>query len=442
MDPLLALSAPRCNPSVTWGCQTVLVLLALSVSSNRAARGDDVNDLLAKKVAAIVRQLDADERADRDKAEQDLLKLGATALPHLPALESRMLSAEQRRRLAKVLPVLWEEKLKFEVAGSLVTLPKEPIALSDALARVSKQTGIRVVDLRDKFNQEVTDPMVTVGGGPTPFWQTLDRVVAAAGLSYYAHTEDRSVGIVGRPGALLPVSYAGAFRIEAKKLVLQSDFDKTRECLLQMELMVEPRLRPISVEIDTDRLKADDDRGHPIPFAGPKSIPIEISGSAYLSSLTLRMQAPPRDATQIAQLIGEVGVWLPAQVESFEFPMTIGGKPIQKDGAGVKVELRTVRDEDGVWSVPVVIERTGKNDKVDSHVQVRMENEIYLQKTDGTRFNQNGGLSSIDEPGKTGVELLFTDVPGKIQDYHLLVRVPSGVTRLPVKFAFKNLALP
>ena len=48
-----------------------------------------------------MRQLDADSRQERDQAEQAIVKLGLDALPHLPAPESKALSAEQREILER-----------------------------------------------------------------------------------------------------------------------------------------------------------------------------------------------------------------------------------------------------------------------------------------------------------------------------------------------------
>ena len=149
-----------------------------------------------------------------------------------------------------------------------------------------------------------------------------------------------------------------------------------------------------------------------------------------------------------------------ARSSDFEFPLlparyhiaanSIEGICLLLDGSSPEswkkiAPFRAFEDDDGIWAVPVYIERSedGSTDDVESHLRSAFEAEAFLRKKDGTRFDQNGGTSTLEaQPGNFGIEYLFVDAPDTLDDYELVVRIPAGLTRLPIEFSFRNLALP
>src|SRR5262245_3486485 len=86
-------------------CIPSLVLLsALSAASCPCNSRDD--EAVKAKVAQLVKDLDASKAAARQSAQEQLIQLGAEALPHLPALDGEGLSAEQKRRLGEIRAAL------------------------------------------------------------------------------------------------------------------------------------------------------------------------------------------------------------------------------------------------------------------------------------------------------------------------------------------------
>ena len=404
-------------------------------------------DPMIERVTQLVRQLDAESPEERDAAGEQLLEIGPPALPHLPSLDSRELSAEQRRRLRTLLPTLWKVKLFDEVTGSKVRLPDRPILFSAALESLRQQTGNRITDLRGQLNQGAIDGEVLMDGAETTFWQALDRLARQAEVAYYPYTEDRSVGLGGAPMGQQPVAYAGAFRFSIQRIVLQTDYSGPEArslCRIPMQVAFEPRLRPLLIEVVADRLGATDDRDRELTFDGPESLSMKVDASSNSFEMILRLKAPPRDANEIAVLNGGLTVMLPARTDEFVFPLP-NQKRTSKRSAGLNVTLASVEDDDGIWAVPVYIERSedGSTDDVESHLRSAVEAEAFLRKKDGTRFDQNGGTATLEaQPGKFGIEYLFVDAPGTLDDYELVVRIPVGLTRLPIEFSFRNLALP
>src|SRR5262245_19887000 len=126
----------------------VLVSAALFVPLHAA---DDPK--AAEKVRGLVAKLGAENEADRNAAEAELLKLGVAALPHLPPSEDKNLTAEQKKRLTGILPKIWQQRVEQDVAGSFVELPKGAMPLLDALREIERQTGNVVKDQREDFNE-------------------------------------------------------------------------------------------------------------------------------------------------------------------------------------------------------------------------------------------------------------------------------------------------
>src|SRR5262245_23735172 len=114
----------------------------------------------AQKVKSLVVKLGAEKEDDRKAAEEERVKVGVEALPELPASQDKNLTAEQKTRLTRILPRIWQARVEQDVAGSFVEIPKGAMSLSDALREIERQTGNVVKDQREDFNEEPTNPTI------------------------------------------------------------------------------------------------------------------------------------------------------------------------------------------------------------------------------------------------------------------------------------------
>lgn len=414
---------------------TIAVLLLVPISLQ--AEPDDA------QVARLVAQLDADERSTREAAEKELLKLGPAVLDKLPPFDDPNLSAEQRQRLRRLVPALWDARLAQDVAGSKVELSKANLPLVQAMEEISKQSGNPIADMRAELDQPITNPEVHLDEAPTLFWKAADEILQQSGTSFYFHAQDRKLGILGRPQRRGPVAYAGALRIEATRLVLErflADTEQPSSCVIQLEGLVEPRLEPLLFEIDTTKLTARDDKGNQLAFLGPEAFPVMIDLSSFQFPLQLRLDVPPREATAIAEIAGELTVCLPAHVETVRFDASKEGEVTTPS---LRVKLGAVTDEEGIWTYPVEVEYLISKVVVDSYLEASLKIEIHLEDKKSNRVEQNGGMNvQSSDDGNYRAEFLFVDIPGKPADYHAVLEIPSGITRVPISFSLKDLPLP
>src|SRR6476660_2257277 len=139
---------------------TLVLLCGLTWSQTSEAASTD--EALAGKVKALVgRQgLGHEELAKREAAEKELIALGPSVLPLLPAVTART-PAEDKVRLKRVRDVLEKAELAKVLQPSLVTLKGE-MPVSQAIAKIMEQTGNKLMDYRERFNQDGADPKITV----------------------------------------------------------------------------------------------------------------------------------------------------------------------------------------------------------------------------------------------------------------------------------------
>lgn len=413
-----------------------LVLFVLFVQAVDPPKIED------SEVQRLVTALDAEARIDREQAEKELLSLGPEVLKWLPPLDDPNLSAEQRQRLRRLVPSLWEAKLKGDVAGSEVEL-SQPLPFGDAIEKLGQQSGNDLADMRPELGHEVTNPQVQLGAGKQRFWRALDEILEQSGTSLYFHSQDRKLGILGRPVRWGPIAYAGALRLEATRIVLERYLSETGEpasCILQIEGAIEPRLRPLLLEIDTTQCTARDDRGESLGFLGPERFPIMIDPDSFQFPLSIRMDVPSREAKAIAEISGEIIVSLPTSLETIELPALAAS---ERTTPALRVRIGTVADDEGIWTVPIEVSQLLSAPASESYLDAGMQNELYLLDKEGDRVEANGGMNVIpSDDGVWRAEYLFVDLPGSPEDYRVVLKAPAGISKVPVPFQLKDIPLP
>jgi hypothetical protein len=128
--------------------------------------------------------------AKREVAEKALIEIGPDVLPLLPAVTPRT-PAEDKIRLQRVRSALVNAAIAAATKPSIVTLAGE-MPFSEAIAKIAEQTGNKLVDYRERFNQGGADPKIKVSLEKEPFWKALDTVLDAAGLTIYNYDEEQA----------------------------------------------------------------------------------------------------------------------------------------------------------------------------------------------------------------------------------------------------------
>src|SRR5207253_9287226 len=108
-----------------------------------------------------------------------------------------------------------------------ITLRGNNLSLSDALAQIERQTGMRVRDRRGAKD----DPTFNLELSNVTFWQAVDQIAAQANARLSLFEADGQLALLKGPPSRAPVCYSGLFRLSLRRLVAVRDLDTAKNTL-------------------------------------------------------------------------------------------------------------------------------------------------------------------------------------------------------------------
>jgi hypothetical protein len=420
----------------------MLIVCFLAVDPPPSA-GDDMK----QEVRRLVRQLDADELARRDAAEEALIAKGPAALDLLPEISDRA-SAEVRERLVRIRNKLQRAAVELSAKSSLITLDSDSIPLSKALAALSEQSGNKIADYRGRFAQAAGDPKIKVRFDKTPFWQALDQVLDQANLTVYPYADEPGLNIVERGlGQTLRArnaAYAGPFRFEPVRLEAVQDLRDPKGSILRLTVEVawEPRLKPISLMQRMVDVVAIDDENKSLKVESEEAeIEVSAEGPRSAAELTLPFALPQRQSKAIARVKGKIKAMIPGRVEEFRFDDLLKAKNVEKRLAGVTVILEQVRKNNDAWEVFVRARFDDAGDALASHRGWIFRNEAYMEGPDGKPIAYDTMETTLQTKNEVGVSYIFVlDKPPA--DMKFIYKTPGAIIGAAVEYELRDLELP
>jgi len=401
------------------------------------------DDELALSVRGLVRQLGAAQLAQREAAERQLIELGPRVLDLLPQAGPRT-SPETRLRLGRIRQRLEHVAAESTARASLVTLRGVGLPLSEVLAAFERQTGNRIVDYRRRFGHEVTDPKLDVDFDRTPFWQALDDVLDRAALTVYPFGPERTIAVVGRDETQLPRKargvYTGPFRIEPVQVAAVRDLrhPENRSLMLTLEVVCEPRIKPIGVKQKIADLSAKDENGNPMAF-DDSWVALEVDPTR--GALRVPMKLPPRSVKKIAGLQGRLTAMIPGRVETFRFDELIDAVNVEKRIGGATVTLVRVRRNNAVWEVGVRVRLDEPGSALESHRGWIYDNEAYLEGPDGKPIPFDSQDVTRQAENQFGINYIFA-LDGPPEKHTFVYKTPGAIVSAGFDYEIKDVELP
>lgn len=387
-------------------------------------------------VGELVARLDAPQRAVRDQAEADLIRLGTQILPILNKFVPT--SAEARLRWDRVRRHLVTQQIERESQGSLVTLTVTDVPVEKALQVISEQTGNRV-----HATGSLAQRTISCSYQNRPFWTVVEdlaqqvkgEVVPDAVGSLELVDEEKGRQRLG-------VTYSGPFRLalyaisplaknELKAGTAKPFSQIPARTVLAVELAWEPRLRPALVWWGPTHWQCE---GTTVPngsTASRREIP--VVGPRCAVQVVMPAESPCPSAAR-RRLSGTVEPILPLGTYPFDFTKTdFDQGTAQRQLGEVKVQLRG-------WQ------------KRDSHLQVALRAE-FLQPQDA--FGSHRGwfyhwraelrTGTTSQPpdqveafwlGDNGVELIYHFHQAQENVDRVTWLVPVAIAKAPFDFEF------
>jgi hypothetical protein len=320
----------------------------------------------------LIDDLGSEDWRTREKAGRELAKLGDKALPHLRKALLSTDSPEVQRRLSVLVRKMDRERL---VEPKRVTLSAKDKTAKEIFEAIGKQTGYKI----------------EFGGGPdgkhsfefenTPFWQAIDAVAGAAGLTVYAEYEDDTVRVYNNESANPYVAYSGPFRllatnIQSNRNVQLSGISRrggnshVNEYLnLSMQIQSEPK-NPMLGVTQPELTEAKDEYGGSL--LPPRDRNAYSSGymngnfRGHNTYMSVNLTRGDRAATTIKKLKGRVGVVLLAgTVPDIVVTDALKAKKKSIVGRTVSLEFDGVEEDanqKGVYKVSFTAKRQGPTD--------------------------------------------------------------------------------
>jgi hypothetical protein len=332
----------------------------------------------------------------------------------------------------------------------LITL-KADATLDKVLDDLQTQADVAV----DKSKADVTRP-VKIDLDKVPFWEALEKIAKAADHRIAFGEQGRTIYIVGGEGVTyreLPLSIDGVFRTSARQVVAVRDLDNDQAyCEIELALHWEPHFSAFLVEAPNKSITATDNTGKQLEIADQTRGRLMTAGGGR--RLTARLADVPRSARTITKLEGSLRVVGAERMLRFEFPKLVAGKEESKteDQVTVKIEPGDdVKAGSDLWTFRISMDYPEGGPQLESFESAAWmaDNDAFLLSADNKRrLDMNGGSEVVTQTERRAV-VKYRWVPqgdekdlGKPSDWRLVVRTPSRLVEVPVKFKLENIPLP
>jgi len=330
-----------------------------------------------------------------------------------------------------------------------VTIQAGRIRLQQALAELTRQTGIRVE------NRRGTDPELRLDLKGSPFWRALDTIAATADARVYLSPRDGRISLVKRPGGMTPpTSYSGPFRLALKRLLVSRDFDSdSRHTTATLEVCWEPTLQPFLLETRPQNLVVKDEAGKVVPWLGQGSSLAPVDGRIALQ-FDVALPAFPRSAQRIGLVEGEFSATGPSKMLRFNFDTLDaldkappGGAVRLKTQEGIRCGITRLTLADDRWTIQVTLDAPS-GVKLESFQSWVVNNEMVLvdPKDEARRFPSSDYVLESASERRAVISYNFRDkdgqTRGKPEDWKLHYTTPASVVVMPIPFQFKDVPLP
>ena len=402
---------------------------------------------LQQQVEKLVQQLDSADRPSRVAAEKKLVDLGVDVLPLLPAIDPAT-SAEVKNRLTRVRKILQDREAEASALGTTITL-KDSTNIGKFIAAAKKQTGNDLIDIRGRFDEDVTQIDFDVDFQNTPFLQALDEVLDRSGMTVNLFGgEIRKLSLDARPEGQMERSgqavYSGPFRIEPTEIFAQRDLRNSQIQSLRMriEMLWEPKLLPIIIRQPYSNITAVGEGGTAIAVAsaeGSSQVPVQSTVSGV--DMVIPFELPDRSIKKISSLRGTLYAMVPGKEATFEFSKLKGARNVSQKKAGLTVTLDRVTLRNELLQVRVRLRLDQASESLQSHLDWASNNVIYLKDNEGKRYENPNFEQYLEREQEIGFMYIFP-IETPIEKLSLIYKTPAAIVEAPIQYELKNIPLP
>jgi len=440
-------------------CSIAAALLIVFSLSDTPAYGQSEEVAQMERVQTLIDQLNSSSIEDRDSAQEELIALDPDALDFIdvPADDA---TTDFIERLIAVRKSLEAKAVQKATMPTLVSL-KGDFSVADALKKIRDQTKNSIA-IREGVQPAVGEGQVTLDLDSVPFWEAVHEVMEQSKLEVdiYGGNEGQIVlvprkvtppvgddppanpKIVAKPSP--PRATSGVLavevnRVDASRLLNAPNLDHTT---LNMLIRWEPRVQPISIQLNQAELKIVDDQDNTIPTL--RQTPIASAVQTEIPELSFPVNIPliSRKVNRIKSVAGALDVVLPGRTETFRF-RDLGdlenGAAQTKSGATVTFEGIQTNEE--LFGVTIALSFDNESNELDSHQGWTFENDAYLvdRNNSEVRHESVAYETVAQNKQRVAVEYYFEVDPTK---FDLVYQTPAAIVSVSFDFELKDIPLP
>jgi hypothetical protein len=442
----------------------------------RAARAADAPEKPAASkddpaVEKLVRQLGDDDWKVREKAQQDLGRFGAGAVPRLQAQLKEAKDPDLRARLEGAIKQIEENDA---TGPTFVTLHLKDATAAEAFDELARQAGAKLATQPPGLLQRDDLPRVTLDAERQPFWMVMRQLCGTCKVRP-ERSGEKKLALAADDGswAKRPFVTSGPFLVTANELyvtrgirfgaeppaaeakpekvalprdALAPGDDVKDHAQLQVEAWFEPKLHGMSWSVG-NVVEAVDDAGRSmlLPRGAEPRRRATYGGSRYYGEWesVVWLAVPPNDRphAKLAKLKFLSSFSEQTGVERIEVPNVLTAKDVEHVVGAARLVVKGVtrlgndQYELAVGSYPVGDAQAWRG------VQAgQFRRGPRLLSDDGRELSQAGGSSSMSDREYTS-QLRFMADRGK-EPAKLVWDVPTGVQQYAVPVEFQDLAIP
>ena len=425
-----------------WALFATLVLAAAPLLADDAE--------LATQVDELVAQLDADTISERDLAERNLLALVGIEgvgpekfLAVLPKPNDNMPPAV-RERLMAIRKQVETRLAATAVEPEKITLEAISWPLADVLAKLEELSGNKIITEQDP---DTLPPEIILSVEDEPFWSVLDQVTDQAQLTLADYAGEDAVSLVSRPPNYAPrfgrADYDGPFRFEVLGVTATRGLRNpdNRTLTLNFEIAWEPRLRPIAITQQIERMDVMTAEGDRLaPRQADRVFNIEVLEGTCSTSINVPFSLPDRSVETISAITGNVTALVPGKREKFRFDDLAGKEPIIQSRGGVQITLERVLKNGAIWEVHMSLTLEDDKDALASHRGWAYNNLTYLVDEQGEQIDHAGFETIRQTPNEVGIAYFF-DLPD-LEGLSWVYESPVSIVEQDFKYLLQDIELP
>jgi len=437
-----------CRMGVTFGVSALIATVLLMGLSPTFTFAQSEEMEVLEQVNDLLEQLKGDDIGLRDEAEAAFADLPPDALDYIDVPDDNA-TTDYIERLLRARKALEAKAVALAVKPSVVNLESD-LSIDKALKSIFEQTGNQILlneDIarttrRKKIGEEIEDGS---------FWDALDAVVAAGNLEVdpYGGT---ACTMMLRPAEAVPPAAqststappsatAGMLHIEVRRITSTLSTRNPALSFMTVELLTrwEPRVTPISIDLQTATLRIFDDQGDKVPLNKTRKISGVIQADIPELSFPVNIPLVSRDIKQLDKIKGTLQAVLPGRVETFTFK-GLGDleEGVEQTKSGATVTFHGYEKNEDLFAVTVELSFDEDTNSVDSHLRWAYDNVVEMVSGD-QHFEPVASETVMQRGQRMKVQYLFEEDPAESD---LVYKTPAAIVKVNLDFELNNIPLP